>query len=246
MKPGRNKFAELPWWSRVPTLADIKYEPVNWLIEDFLPIASFMLLVGKPGTFKSWLALDLARAVALGQDFAQLKGGAAREVLYIDRENGSNLIAHRREVLGIPDTPKLRYWGRWVSLPFPGIGSNELVEYAEAVHPLIVFDSLVRFHHGNENDNSEMSAVMDGFVGLARKGATVVVLHHAGKESEKNFRGATEIEAAPDIACRVDRTSERTIKVRQFKNRLTEERSFGFTWTRFGFESSVPRKKPTG
>ena len=101
-------------------------------------------------------------------------------MLYIDRENGSNLIAHRREVLGIPDTPKLRYWGRWVSLPFPGIGSNELVEYAEAVHPLIIFDSLVRCHDSNENDNTEMARVMDGFVGLARKGATVVVLHHAG------------------------------------------------------------------
>jgi len=226
MKQGRDKFAALPWWARVPTLGDIKDEPVNWLIQDFLPIATFMLLVGKPGSYKSWLALDLARTAALGQDFAQLRGSAAREVLYIDRENGSSLIAHRREVLGIPETPKLRYWGRWVSLPFPGIGSNELIEYAQEAQPLIVFDSLVRFHNGNENDNAEMARVMDGFVGLARKGATVLVLHHAGKESEKNFRGASEIEAAPDIACRVDRTSERTIRVRQFKNRLTQERSF--------------------
>jgi len=213
-----------------------------WLIKDFIPLASFVLLVGKPGTYKSWLALDLARAVARGEDFAQLKGSAAREVLYIDRENGSNLISHRREVLGISDTPKLRYWGRWVSLPFPGIGSKELLEYAEEAQPLIVFDSLVRFHKGNENDNTEMARVMDGFVALARKGATVVVLHHAGKESEKNFRGASEIEAAPDIACRVDRTSERTIKVRQFKNRLTQERSFELVWTRFGFESAALEK----
>jgi len=74
LKTGRQTFASLPWWSRVPTLADIKHEPVNWLIEDFLPIASFMLLVGKPGTFKSWLALDLARAVALGQDLCPTEG----------------------------------------------------------------------------------------------------------------------------------------------------------------------------
>jgi len=239
VKVNRSVLAEIPWWSRVPTLADIKHEPVNWLIKDFLPLATFMLLVGKPGSYKSWLALDLARAAALGQDFAQLRGSAAREVLYIDRENGSSLIAHRREVLGIPETPRLRYWGRWVSLPFPGIGSKELIEFAEQVRPLIVFDSLVRFHEGNENDNTEMARVMDGFVGLARKGATVLVLHHAGKESEKNFRGASEIEAAPDIACRVDRISERTIRVRQFKNRLTQERSFEFVWTRFGFESAI-------
>ena len=236
MKTGRQTFASLPWWVRVPTLADIKHEPVRWLIQDFIPLASFVLLVGKPGSFKSWLALDLARAVALGQDFAQLKGGAAREVLYIDRENGSNLIAHRRQVFGIPESPKLRYWGRWVSLPFPGIGSKELMEYAEELQPLIVFDSLVRFHTSNENDNAEMAKVMDGFVGLARKGATVVVLHHAGKESEKNFRGATEIEAAPDIACRIDRIADRIIRIRQFKNRVAGERSFQFNWTKFGFE----------
>ena len=65
-----------------------------------------------------------------------------------------------------------------------------------------------------------------------------VVLHHAGKESDKNFRGASEIEAAPDIACRVDRIADRTIRIRQFKNRIAEERSFTLTWTQFGFESA--------
>ena len=235
MKTGRQQFASIPWWSRVPTLGDIEYTPLNWLIEPFIPMQSFVLLVGKPGSFKSWLALDLARAVAMGESFAQLKGSPAREVLYVDRENGSNLIAHRRQVLSIPNTPKLRYWGRWVSLPFPGIGSKEMMEYAGQAHPLMIFDSLVRFHKSNENDNTEMARVMDGFVGLARKGATVVVLHHAGKEAEKNFRGATEIEAAPDVACRVDRIKERTLSVRQFKNRVAEERSFEFTWDEVRF-----------
>ena len=64
MKTGRQTFASLPWWSRIPTLADIKYEPVSWLIKEFIPMGSFVLLAGKPGTYKSWLALDLARAVA--------------------------------------------------------------------------------------------------------------------------------------------------------------------------------------
>ena len=185
----------------------------------------------------SWLALDLARAVALGQNFAQMGGSAAREVLYIDQENGPNLIAHRREILGIPDTPKLRYWGRWCSLPFVGIGSKELLDYAEAVRPLLIFDSLIRFHKGNENDNSEMARVMDCFVALARSGATVILIHHVGKGSEKNFRGASEIEAAPDIACLIDRVADRTICIRQFKNRAAQERSFTLTWTRFGFEA---------
>ncbi len=230
----------MPWWVRVPTLGDIEYTPVTWLVEPFLPRGCFVLLVGKPGTFKSWLSLDLARAVSRGEPFAQMPGGPAREVLYIDRENGASVIAQRREIMHVPDSPKLRYWGRWCSLPMPAADSKEMIEYAEKVRPLIIFDSLVRFHRGNENDNAQMAVVMDGFVGLARKGATVVVIHHASsKESEKNFRGATEIEAAPDIACRVDRIADRTIRIRQFKNRIAEERSFTLTWTKFGFESAA-------
>ena len=46
---------------------------------------------------------------------------------------------------------------------------------------------------------------MNAFIELSRKGATVLLLHHVGKDSNKNYTGAVEIEAAPDIAYRVDR-----------------------------------------
>lgn len=241
---GRGQFAEIEFWRRVQSLSEIEYSPVSWLVEPFIPRGSFVLLVGKPGTYKSWLTLDLARAVARGENFAGMSGGPAREVLYIDRENGESVVARRREIFHIPASPRLRYWGRWSSLPLPAIGSQEMIEFAQKSRPLLIFDSLVRFHKGNENDNAAMAAVMDGFVELARKGATVVVLHHASsKDADKNFRGATEIEAAPDIAARVDRIADRTIRVRQFKNRITEERSFTLTWTQFGFESSAARQE---
>ena len=128
----------------------------------------------------------------------------------------------------------MRYWGRWVSLPFPDIASKEIREYAAEVRPLLIFDSLIRVHRFDENSNSEMARVMNAFVDLSRKGATVLLLHHAGKDSEKNFRGAMEIEAAPDVCYRVDRT-ERVVKLRQFKNRLTEEQEFELRWAPGGF-----------
>ena len=81
---GRTQFTDTPWWKRIPTIDDIKYEPVNWLVEPFIPIRTLVLLVGEPGTYKSWLALDLARAVATGSQFAHMKTGPAKEVLYVD------------------------------------------------------------------------------------------------------------------------------------------------------------------
>ncbi len=236
MSVGRHQLSSIPWWKRIPSIDDIEYEPIRWLIEPLIPLAGFVLLVGKPGSYKSWLALDVARAVATGTSFADMTPSPAREVLYIDRENGKNLIAYRKKLLRISGVPDLRYWGRWVSLPFLGVASKELLQYAEEVKPLLIFDSLVRVHQLDENSNSEMARVMNAFVQLSRKGATVLLLHHAGKDNEKNFRGAMEIEAAPDIAYRVDR-KDRVIKLRQFKNRFAEEQSLELHWTEYGFQS---------
>lgn len=244
MKPGRADFSEMPWWKRIPLLGDLQYEPVAWLVQDLIPLQALVLIVGKPGSYKSWLALDLARAVARGEAFAQMPTGPARHVLYVDFENAKNVIAKRKDRLKIADTPRLLYWGRWCSLPFPKQieTSKELVEFIAETQPLIIFDSLVRFHRVDENDNTQMARVMNNFLELARKGATVVLLHHAGKDKEKTFRGASEIEAAVDVACRIDREGQgRLISIRQFKNRIAEERTFELMWTEFGFES-ITRK----
>jgi len=232
----RTDIADVPWWKRVPSLDDLECKPIEWLIQDFIPVGSLVLLAGQPGTYKSWLALDAARAVATGSSFAGMKAGPAGEVLYFDRENGQNLIAWRKRQLNLGQIPNLRYHGRWVSLPMPSIGSTELLRYAADVKPLMIFDSLVRFHRHEENSNSEMSRIMNAFLELARKGATVLLLHHAGKDQSKNYRGAMEIEAAPDLCYKVTRT-DRLVRLAQFKNRITEEKTIELRFTTLGFEA---------
>ena len=233
-KATRSDFAQVPWWRRIPTLDEVEYEPINWLVEGLVPAGSFVLFVGKAGSYKSWMILDLARAVATGAPFAGRKTGPPRPVIYLDHENPRNTIAYRKSLFRIDKTPNLRYLGRWSPLPFPGIDSFELKQCAREARPLIIFDSLVRFHRGDENDNSQMAKVTNAFVSLAREGATVILLHHAGRDREKNYRGASELEAAPDIAYRVERT-ERLVTLRQFKNRVAEETKFEVVWTDHGF-----------
>ena len=48
MSVGRHQLSSVPWWKRVPSLDDVKYEPIQWLIEPLIPLAGFVLLVGKP------------------------------------------------------------------------------------------------------------------------------------------------------------------------------------------------------
>jgi hypothetical protein len=235
-----------PAWAEVPSIGTLKAKPITYLVRDLIPDGSFVLFSGRSGSFKSLLALDIARAVATGSQFARLDS-RPREVLYVDQENGYNLIAMRRDLMGIPaDTPRLRYLGQWVDVKLGGIDSPVMLEYAALEKPLVVFDSLIRFGVVNENDNAGMAKIMAAFLRLSRAGATVILLHHAGYENKegpkKDYRGATEIEAAPDICYGVRRDKgSSTVHLRQFKNRFAEEKDFWFDFKggRFDWSSNA-------
>lgn len=239
----RETLNDLNYFDRVPSLAVLKPEPISWLIKPFIPMESLVLFAGRPGSFKSLMALDIARAVASGRPFGGMQSPNPRRVLYVDRENGRNSMAHRAQLMGLHrfDIAELRYWGRWVPLEFPAVNSDVLLQYAEHFRPLIIFDSLIRFHAGDENDNAKMAKIMNQFVSLARAGATVLVLHHQGKTKEKDYRGAEEIEAAVDIAYKIERPQPgaKSVFCKQFKNRMDEEQTFAFRFENGLFETSV-------
>lgn len=223
------------WIERVPTLAAINWEPVEWLIEDLIPRRSVALFAGAPGSYKSTLALDIARCVATSRGFAAFIPGPLVETLYLDRENPRNLIAQRKQWLGLEVAPpRLRYWGDWRGsvdgLERLELNSPMLLQYAAEAEPLIILDSLTRFHRCDENKNSEMRQPMQHIRDLASAGATVLILHHKGK-GENMYRGAEEIEAAVDVAYAVERDPEiqRAVKINCFKNRFAFERRFTLT-----------------
>jgi hypothetical protein len=76
-----------------------------------------------------------------------------------------------------------------------------LVDFASSIEELklIIFDSLARSHDLNENDNAEMTSVVETFEELKeRTGATILVLHHSskatlrgGEVSQAGSRGAS-------------------------------------------------------
>lgn len=227
----RQTFAEIPYVDRVPDLRGLRPQPVNWAINSLIPDQSLTIMAGGPGEYKSWIALDMVVAVATGGLFANLGTTGPRPVLYVDRENSPNLVAsrlHHMGLIGSPALERVRYWGLWTPLKFPGVNSQELMEWAKRTQGFVVFDSLVRLHAANENDNSEMAQVMGRFIELARAGATILLLHHTPKDSHSKFRGAQEILAACDLAYKVskDPSDRRLVTLDQIKNRIAEERVF--------------------
>ena len=212
-------------WEEIPDVFALPAPKADWLVEGLLPAASVTLVAGEPGSYKTWLALALLRGVASGGAFLG-RTCARAGVLYLDRENPLRVVQERMAVLGIEPSAAedSRIWGGWLSDAPPAIGDARLLEIARQRRPLIVFDSLIRFHEADENSATEMALVMGGLRALANAGATVVALHHKPKSDGALYRGSSDIAGGVDTALAVSR--DRTaglLRVECFKSRFGEE-----------------------
>jgi len=179
---------------------------IEWLIEDMIPLKAITLLTAEAGTGKTWVAQAIAGAVAHGRPFLG-REVKQRPVLYLDGENPLALVLSRLNDLNIDATDALGIWGGWHSSEPPGPDDDRLLKFAKEHQPLIIFDSLVFFHTGDEQSATETRAFMNFFRKLAYAGATILVLHHTGKgRSSKRYRGSSDIEASVDMAYHLEGT----------------------------------------
>jgi biotin operon repressor len=77
------------------------------------------------------------------------------------------------------------------------------VTLAESQPRLLLLDPLIRLHRADENSASEMSVILDGLRGLARRSKTAILLvHHARKSasgsSGSGLRGSSDLHAFGD------------------------------------------------
>jgi hypothetical protein len=182
----------------------------DFLVENLILRGEIVMNTGEPGVGKSWLAQDLAVAIASGRPtwlgnklFVPPEGS---HVMYVDQENPLVTARNRLNKLGLsPEDAKRNMHYLW----FQGVRLDSeperLIEHAELWEPeLIVLDSFSRVHFKNENSAEDMNPVINaGIYPLARElGATVIVIHHLPKEG-KGPRGSTAIQAANDLTLEV-------------------------------------------
>lgn len=187
--------SKMPWRSSVQFVEE-SMQQIEWLISGVLPCGAIVLLSGREGTMKSFLALSMAHAVATGTPWLgrpTKQGG----VLYLDGEMPPALLRDR--IRGIGPAHSLNIWS-WADGTFPYQLGNSGLGRASQEHSLIVVDTLRRHMEGKkENSSDDMAAVTKALRELTLYGATVLVLHHAPKDTEKQgYRGSTELGAGVD------------------------------------------------
>jgi hypothetical protein len=161
---------------------------VDWLLRGSIPRKTTTLIGGMPGVGKSWLLLDTALELTRPRANTVFGvGQGAQKVLYVDEENGENLLADRLRLLlpGKPDCDlaslKLAV-DQHVSLSDPA-GYTRFVSFVRDIKPDAIFvDSLVQIHNADENNAIAMTEVMNKLKAVRDEfGCTIFALHHEGK-----------------------------------------------------------------
>lgn len=178
--------------------------PPVWVVKGWLERGSLAVLFGDPSAGKSFVAIDIALAVARGVDWngRKVKQGG---VVYIAGE-GYKGIARRLQASAIHHDFELGDVPLIVSRLSVAMSDREAVRkvidelavmYTEDQwrSMLIVIDTLRRnFGIGDENNAEDMGRFIDACALLAQvTGATILVVHHTGHGERGRERGSSVI-----------------------------------------------------
>lgn len=190
----------------VLTLAELREQSknVSWLVKHVIPAESIGIVYGGSGTFKSFIALDLALHVAHGLPWLgkkTRKGG----VLIIAAEGGAGIwrrvVAwHRVNRLRWADAPVLVVPVA-VDLLVDAARLAERIQGLDFKPDLVVIDTMSQTFSGEENSATEVSKYLRE-IGLWLRNAwqaAVVVVHHTGHKETERARGSSAIRSNVDF-----------------------------------------------
>jgi hypothetical protein len=177
-----------------------------FLAEDAIPAGAITLICGAPGSKKSWLAYALALSVAQGTDWLGAEvnpRGPTRNTLILNYDNPTPECGRRFMRLGMqPDDPIFFHSVELDPFRLPKHADEVRALVAHYKPSLVVVDSLRQAQTEDENDSKAMAEIMRIYKGLYVGGASVVIVHHAGKgaltEGVNKVRGTGEIAGSAD------------------------------------------------
>lgn len=197
-----------PGAARVPLLAldalQQHAQAVQWLCKYVIPANSVGMLFGGSGTFKSYIALDLALHVCHGLPWMGRKTRKG-PVIFIAAEGGAGLWKrieawHRVRRLDYRKA-QLFVVPMAVDLATDAWRVVDAAQLAGVTPELVVVDTLSQTYSGEENSANEMAAYLRE-IGLRFRAlwqAAVLLVHHSGHAATERPRGSSAIRANLDF-----------------------------------------------
>jgi RecA-family ATPase len=167
-----------------------------WTVHRLVPRPGLVVLLGPPKVGKSYLALQLALAVANGRPFLG-QPSVPGPVWYLQLDTGEGLWTER--------LCRMEEAGHDLSGPVFMMHPDDRPRGFNFLRPadqdlvrsvlstcdpsLVIIDVLRKFHSANENDSTEMKALGDA-IDRVFASRSVLVLHHTRKRSDGSDDGS--------------------------------------------------------
>jgi hypothetical protein len=178
----------------------------QWLVQDLWTEQAVGILGGEPKCCKSFLALDVAVSVASGaaclRQFPVRRTGPvllfpAEDSLAVVRQRLEGIAAAAQVPFGslpvqVITAPTLR-----LDMPADRLRLSDTVQQLRPI--LLILDPLIRLHRVDENDATQIAALLSYLRDLQRQFQLAVMLvHHARKDSHASrpgqaLRGSSEL-----------------------------------------------------
>jgi putative DNA primase/helicase len=162
---------------------------VEWVIENLLPKESISMLYGKGGVGKTYLSLNISKAVSEGIPFWGLETQRL-PVYYFDYENSLPVLVERVKKINVKE---VHFIHPGITVPPPRLDSQNWTQYRDLPCSLIIIDTLRASQDKDENSSKEMAEVMNSLKQLRDRGNTILLLHHTPKSDDQQYKGSTVI-----------------------------------------------------
>lgn len=211
---------------------------VSWSIKHILPADSIGVMFGAPGTFKSFIALDMALHIAHGLPWLGKKTKQG-PVIYIAAEGGTGLMR------------RVRAWHQARRMSWAGIAfyvipaavmlstkSASVVDAAQrigVVPALVVVDTKSQTDEGEENSSTDTARYFRelGTWFRALWACAVLVIHHSGHSATERPRGSSAIVGNVDFMFGVFRDEKEMLAMmvceRQKDGELFDDATFSLS-----------------
>lgn len=244
LKPNKEEKKFVPQGINAVELAALKLPPMKWAIEGIVPEGA-CILAGAPKIGKSWLAFDLALAVAHGGVALGKIPVEQGKVLYLALEDGKRRLQSRLLQLLRPSdgnpSPDLTFFTRWASYRDGGL--TALKEQMEERKPrLVVIDTLARIQDRRGPNEGVYQADYETVAPLQEigleMGIAIVLVTHVRKSKSmtivtdplEEVTGSMGLTGAADVILVLKRIREENDGTLFVTGRDVEERKIPIAW----------------